>query len=425
MFKKRITPFACVVVSVVVCIATCVATLTHQNIRRNAEINEQRQETANWSEFFNTVKNSGSNSTDDFNVASDKYIKLATLINRLEQNYVNEYDQQQVWDNIYRVLAMSIGDDYSQYFTAEEYAALLNDQDGNFVGIGVHATFDVDTNGIYVFGVMKDSPAELGGVQKGDIIVAAEGIEATDKNYYTMLDTIRGEPGTEVSITVLRGEEKLELKLTRAAVPSENVIYENLGNGIAYIKILTFSETTVTSQFVSQMSLAQSEGCTKFIFDVRNNIGGSLDEIRKTLDLLLPQGPIINIVTKDGKTTTLNSDENCIKAEKMVVLCNEVTASAAELFTAALRDYELAEIVGVKTFGKGTMQTTFNLEDGSAIKMSTAFYNPPSNESYDGKGITPDYEVKLDEKWESRFYKMPKEEDAQLQKAISLITSTN
>lgn len=417
MLKKRINLFTCVVISLLVCITTCVGTVSLLNKRHESELNELRLQNAQVVPYVNLI-----NSIAD---SGDKYAKLSALIDRLEKHYVNDYDEDATWENIYRTLAMSIGDDYSRYFTAEEYHALMNEGSGNFVGIGVHATFDVDTKGIYLFGIMKNSPAEKAGLKTGDVIISAEGVESTGDNYYTMLDLIGGEAGTEVSLTVLRGEEKIDFKVIRDAVASENVVYENLGDGVAYLRIHSFADDTFTAQFLSEMSRAQQDGCTKFVFDVRNNTGGYLEEICKTLDVLLPEGPIINIVDKDGKTTSRDSDANCIKADKMVVLCNEATASAAELFTAALRDYELAEIVGQKTFGKGTMQTTYVLDDGSAIKMSTAFYNPPSNESYDGVGIIPDHEVKLDEKWEIRFYKMPKEEDVQLQKALEILNSTN
>ncbi|MBE6693038.1 MAG: S41 family peptidase [Ruminococcaceae bacterium] len=417
MFKKRITPFACIVISVLVCIVTCVGSAAILNNRHSAENNQLRQQTAGISGYIELINSMGD--------SADKYAKLSVLIDKLEQHYVNGYDESNLWDNIYKTLVMSIGDDYSRYFTAEEYNAMKSEDSGSFVGIGVHATFDVDAKGIYIFGVMPNSPAEKGGLLKGDIIVSADGVDATESNYYTMLDLIGGEAGTEVSLTVLRGEEKIDFTLIRSNIASENVIYEKLDDNVAYIRILSFSDETLTAQFTTAISKAQNDGCSRFIFDLRNNAGGFLEEICKTLDILLPEGPIINIVDKAGNITTRDSDANCIKAEKMVVLCNQSTASAAELFTAALRDYDLAEIVGVKTFGKGTMQTTYTLEDGSAIKMSTAFYNPPSNESYDGVGIIPDYEVKLDEKWESRFYKMPKEEDAQLQKAIELVTSTD
>ena len=414
MFKKRITPFACAVVSMLVCIATVIATLSISSIGDKKEVNDNRLESAELGKYKDLITLIGND--------KEKYEKLSTMIAMIEGYYVHGYEESKLWEDMYHSLARALGDDYSQYLTAEEYNSLIDSADGDFVGIGVHATYDIDTHGIYIFGVIPNSPAEKAGLKKGDIVIKAEGIEATEKNYYDMLDSVRGKAGTNVNVTVLRGEEKLDFIITRQAVESENVLYQKLDGNIAYIRILSFADTRVSEEFVSKIALAQSEKCEKFIFDVRNNGGGYLDEILAVLDILLPEGPIINIVDKNGKTQTHNSDKNCINGE-MVVLCNGNTASAAELFTAALRDYELAKIVGQKTFGKGTMQTTRLLSDGSALKLSVAYYNPPSNVSYDKIGIKPDYEVTLTEYWENRYFKMPMDEDTQLQKAIELLNS--
>ena len=415
MFKKRITPFACIVITLLACVATFVAVYSASEIKHKQEINDIRLEAAEYGAYEDFFELVGDN--------TDKHTKLAQMIAMIEGYYIHDYDENLVWENIYKSLVESIADDYGQYLTAEEYEALIDSSDGDFVGIGVHATFDVDTEGVYIFGVIANSPAELAGLQKGDMIVSAEGIESSEESYYKLLDSVRGEAGTEVSLTVLRGEEKIDFKIKRQAVAAENVFYEKLENNIGYIRILSFADESVSEEFTKKLALAQSEGCKKFIFDVRNNTGGYLNEICDVLDLLLPEGPIINIVDKNGTTKTQNSDANCIQAE-MTVLCNGNTASAAELFTAALRDYELAEIIGTTTFGKGTMQTTRYLVDGSTLKLSSAFYNPPSNISYDKIGIKPDYEIKLSEEWENRFFKMPNEEDTQLQKAIELLNAT-
>lgn len=415
MFKKRITPFTCIIACMLACAVTFVAVYSFSEIKHKEELNSLRLDSAPTGEYEDFIKLAGDK--------EEKYTKLAQMISMIEGYYIHDYDQNELWENLYKSLVVSIADDYGQYLTAEEYAALIDSADGDFVGIGVHATYDVDTEGVYIFGVIPNSPAEKAGLKKGDIIVAAEGIEASDETYYELLDSVRGEAGTQVSVTVLRGEERTELKITRAAVASENVFYEKIQDGVAYIRILSFSDETVSEEFTKKLALAQSEGCKKFIFDVRNNTGGYLTEICAVLDLLLPEGPIINIVDKNGNTQTQNSDANCIRGE-MVVLCNGGTASAAELFTAALRDYELAKTVGTKTFGKGTMQTTRVLVDGSTLKLSNAFYNPPSNVSYDKIGIKPDYEVVLPEEWENRFFKMPKEEDVQLQKALEILNTT-
>ena len=414
MFKKRITPFACVVVSLLVCITTVVATLSISSVGDKQEVNENRLESAELGSYKDLITLIGND--------KERYEKLSTMIAMIEGYYVHGYDENEIWQEMYRTLARTLGDDYSQYLTAEEYNSLVDSADGDFVGIGVHASYDIDTHGIYIFGVIPDSPAEKAGLLKGDIVINVEGIKASEETYYDMLDAVRGVAGTDVNITVLRGEEKIDFVINRQAVQSENVLYQKLENNVAYIRILSFADTRVSEEFVQIIALAQSEKCDKFIFDVRNNGGGYLDEILAVLDVLLPEGPIINIVDKNGTTQTHKSDANCIKGE-MVVLCNGDTASAAELFTAALRDYNLAKLVGQTTFGKGTMQTTRLLSDGSALKLSVAFYNPPSNVSYDKTGIKPDYEVSLTEYWENRYFKMPVEEDTQLQKAIELLNS--
>ncbi|MBQ1206260.1 MAG: S41 family peptidase [Clostridia bacterium] len=414
MFKKRITPFACLVVALLVCASTIVATLSISSVDDKAEVNENRLESAELGKYKDLISLIGND--------KERYEKLSAMIAMIESSYIHGYEENELWEDLYRTLAISLGDDYSQYLTAEEYNALVDSADGDFVGIGVHATYDVDTQCIYIFGVIPNSPAEKAGLKRGDVIVKAEGIEATEETYYDVLDAVRGEAGTNVSVTALRGEEKIDFVITRQAVASENVLYQKLDGNIAYIRILSFADTRVSEEFVQKIALAQSEKCEKFIFDLRNNSGGYLDEILAVLDILLPEGPMINIVDKKGLTKTHNSDSNCIKGE-MAVLCNGNTASAAELFTAALRDYELAEIIGETTFGKGTMQTTRLLSDGSALKLSIAFYNPPSNVSYDKIGVKPDFEVKLNEYWESRYFKMPVEEDTQLQKAIEVLNS--
>ena len=410
MFKKRISPFACIICCLLASAICCVCLASTMTTKHKADINNVRLESSS--------QTSNGTSTGD-----ERYSKLDLMLNMIETYYVHDYEESVVWDEVYKALVRSLADDYSQYFTASEYESMLDSSDGEFVGIGVHATYDIDTEGIYIFGVMPNSPAEQAGIIRGDVIIGAEGIEASAETYYDMLDAIPGTAGTEVSVTILRNDEKFELKIVRNAVASENVIYEKLENNVAYIKILSFADSGVSEEFVKKIAIAQNEGCDKYVFDVRNNTGGNLDEICAILDLLLPKGPIINFVEKDGTTQVIESDESCIVGE-MVVLCNDMTASAAELFTAALRDYELAKIVGVTTFGKGTMQTTRTLSDGSAIKLSTAFYNPPSNVSYDKIGITPDFVVELPEYWQGRFFKMPNEEDTQLQKALELLNLT-
>jgi len=416
MFQKKISPFVCVIAALVACAITFVATGSAFMLIFKTEMNEQRLGSSDYADFSTLVQLEGSEGASAYN-------KLSQLISMIETTYAREYDADQLWENIYRSLIVSIGDVYSQYLTADEYLALMDSSDGDFVGIGVHASYDTDTEGIYISGVIPNSPAEKGGLKKGDVIVEVEGLSVSDETYYDAIDKIRGEAGSKVKIKVLRGEENISFELVRAAVPSENVIYTKLDGNIAFIQILSFAETTVSEEFDLKLKTAIDDGCDKFIFDVRNNAGGNLDEIRAILDRILPKGPIIHFKDKSGKATTYHSDAENYLDGKMAVLCNKNTASAAELFTAALRDYKIAEIVGKTTFGKGTMQTTRTLPDGSALKLTTAFYNPPSDVSYDGIGIKPDHDIDLLPEWEERFYKMPLEADTQLQKAIEILNS--
>ncbi|MBE6683616.1 MAG: PDZ domain-containing protein [Ruminococcaceae bacterium] len=414
MFTKRITPFACIVICLIVCLTSVIATRTFITVNDEPEPPSSQPTGDNPFKNFLSLANK-----DD----AERYTKLAQLIAFIDTQGVYEFDKDAAWNEICRAYVRSIADKHAVYYTSDEYESMMSVEDGDFVGIGVHASYDYDTQGIYIFGVIPTSPAEKAGIKKGDSVIKVDGKVCNEESYYDILDAIPGEVGTDVDITVLRGEEELTFNVTRNIVPTENVLYEKLDNGIAYIKVLAFSDITVSEEFTKIINKAQSDGCSKYIFDMRGNPGGSLDEICDILDLLLPKGPIINIVNNKGATQTIHSDEKCIKGE-MAVLCDGSTASAAELFTASLRDYKLATIIGTTTYGKGTMQTLQPLLDGSVVSYSTNFYNPPSNVSYDGLGIEPDIKIELDEYWQLRFFKMTHEDDTQLQKAIEVLNAT-
>ena len=410
MFSKKVTPFTCVIISMLVFILTFVGVNANRSVAEKAVLNQYR-------DYY----------SDHIKVASDdqvNYQKLTEILDFIDKNYVNEYDKAVLWDNVFRTISFSLGDKYSFYFNKEENAQQQSSANGTFVGIGVRVTYHESINGIYIYGVVEGSPAYNAGIQKGDIIIATDSVTFKDGNYRELLNSISGKVGSSVTLKVLRQGKELSFTANRAVVNNENVLYQKLNDGIAYICIYSFYDTTFTSQFTTAISKAQADGCTKYIFDLRNNSGGYLEQVCKSLDILLPKGTIINIV-EAGKTSVIESDENCITSQGMVVLCNGETASAAELFTAALRDYKLAEIVGETTYGKGSMQTQLTLSDGGMFKITTAYYNPPSNLSYDGIGINPDYAVAIPKEWEGKFYIMPMEEDTQLNKAISILNSTN
>jgi carboxyl-terminal processing protease len=307
----------------------------------------------------------------------------------------------------------------------DKFSVFLQENRGTMVGIGVRVIFDNDKNLIEVISVMPDSPAEAGGMLPGDYIYKVGSEYISELGYFASVEKIKGEKGTEVTLTVLRGSNYLEEKVMtfiRDEVNMQTVSSRKINENIGYIRILEFNKET-PNEFISAMEELQHNGATQFIFDVRYNPGGDLDGIQKTLDYLLPEGPIIRIVYKDGHEEVKYSDANFVDVP-MIVLINENTASAAELFAAALRDYEKATLIGVKTYGKGTMQTILGLGDGSGLRISQYMYNPPYGDNYENIGVFPHIEVKLPEELlkEKNFYKLTDDEDTQLQAAIYRFT---
>lgn len=398
--KKRLSIGTSIVLVLLFCIATFLITANAFQTQYDTELTELKEK-------------------------ADMYDKLADVYSRVDANFLKDTgdEEAEMTDAFLSAYIEGLDDRYSVYLTKDEMDAFVADTAGDLVGIGVHIAYDVDSEGIYITSVMNNSPALEAGMQAGDIIIQVGDIVLSSDTYYAALNAVKGNAGDAVSLVLKRNEETITLSVVRAAIESQSVFYEKLDNEIAYITILEFNNYTADT-FKAALETAATDGCTRYIFDVRNNPGGDLSAIVSVLDRLLPEGPIINTVDKNGNTSTKSSDATCLQTP-MVVLCNSNTASAGELFTAALRDYEMATLVGTTTYGKGSMQSIYTLPDGSGLKISTAYYNPPSNVSYDGIGITPDVEVVMSEEDTARFYKLTNEEDNQLQKAIEILTAEN
>jgi carboxyl-terminal processing protease len=312
-------------------------------------------------------------------------------------------------------------DMYSTYYTYEEFEELIASSQGEAKGIGVYIT---GTNtAMTVTYVMKDSPAQKAGILAGDEIVEVDGQKVADIGYNEATNLVIGENGTAVVLTVNRNGQNIDISVIRGDYTPETVLYNCITEGdkkIGYIKIIQFDQITVT-QFKTAVEELKKQGCDKFVFDVRSNPGGELTAIVDILDYLLPKGPIVHILDRDMNVEhTYNSDASELKAE-MVVLTNGGTASAAELFTSALRDYEKATLVGMKTYGKGCGQDHYFLSNGGVISITSFFYNPPYGENYNGEGIYPNIEVELPEEYEN-IWMIPFEKDTQLQAAIEKLT---
>lgn len=340
-------------------------------------------------------------------------------------------DVDDVTDAFITCYLEAVGDKYAYYMDRESYASYSSDVSGVYEGIGVSAVFDSTLGGIEVVSVFEGSPAEEAGLLVGDVIVAVEGNTVRELGYYEAIDRIRGEAGTYVRITVSRGGEELDFTCQRRQVTEETVVWRMQTDRIGYVRISTFSEVTA-AQFKTAVDQLVSLGAESLVFDLRSNSGGLLSSILEILDYLLADGyPLANYFYYDGSTDAdLGGDGHSVDLP-FAVLCNAYTASAAELFTSALKDYDEkgladATVVGTRTYGKGMMQTLIAFVDDTAMTVSIAYYQPPYSPNYEGVGVLPHHTVHLAEGLENvNVGKLTPEEDTQLAKAVELLEETD
>lgn len=320
-----------------------------------------------------------------------------------------------------------MGDRYAQYWTAEEYDAYVNTQAGNYVGVGMLATYSVEFEAIEVLVTFPDSAAREAGILSGDIITAIDGVtlESLDEDpqiaYSKGIDMVVGDEGTKVTLTVHRDGKNIDIEVERRACTSLSVIEKMSSDGkTGVIKILQFDGTT-KDQFISAVESLEKQGAQRFVFDLRGNPGGQLSSVCDVLSHILPNKVLLSVFTDAaGNTTNYYSDSEHVIDKPMAILTDGSTASAAELFTACLKDYKVAVQVGVKTFGKGCAQTIFGLKSGGAIKLTTSMYTSALTENYDGIGLYPDIETELsDDAKQVNLIKLAEAEDAQLLAAIA------
>ena len=383
------------------------------------------------------LKNANTTASDtaDTTPSSDFMARLEEKIGDIDyifrNYYIGELDDDELIDMVAAGYIAGTGDDYAAYYSAEGFADFMSDMEGETSGIGINVIYNTDYRVIEVISVTPDSPAAEAGLQTGDFIVyVGEGEEkqsVAELGYNPSVAKLRGAEGTEAVFTVARGEnhdEMIDFRVTRRKINSQSVLYHVYApdNNIGVIKITGFDSKT-PEQFVAAVEdLTGNLGCERLIIDLRYNPGGELSSIVTVLDYILPKGPIIRIFDADGNQVDEYDSEATELNVPMAVLVNGSTASAAELFTSALRDYDKAVIVGTTTFGKGCMQTTIPLSDGSAVSVTYRMYSPPYGENYHGVGITPNVEVELDESLANKnIYKITDEEDNQLAAAADAV----
>ncbi len=350
-----------------------------------------------------------------------QYKKLKEAAGYVDQYFVGEYDEQALIDGAVAGYIDALGDRWSGYYTAEQTQALLEEDQNSYVGVGVTISY-AEGSEYQITSVTRDGPAQRAGIQPLDVLEAVDGVAVRDfETYDDMVAAVRGEQGTQVVLTVLRGGETLDFTVTREEVYNEQITAKMLEGGIGYLSIAGF-ENNVDAEFEQKLDELLSQGATSLIFDVRFNPGGYVEVMSNMLDKLLPEGSIISMSYKDGRSRSYTSDAECVDLP-MAVITNEYSISAAEFFAAALQEYGVATVVGEHTGGKGYAQNLITMEDGSSINLSIARYYTPKGVSLAGTGVTPDREVEMSEEDLMRFYELTPEEDVQLQEAITVLTA--
>lgn len=357
-----------------------------------------------------------------FNIKDREAInkKISEIDRVVKNNYIGAIDDETLNDGIARGLLSGTGDKYATYISKKQYQNLLDVQNGTIVGIGIDSAKDT-SNFIKVVNVFKDSPADGAGIKGGDLIIKINNKDVGGMSYDTALEYLNGEVGTKVSVIVRRGTDEINIDVLRRKYDYPSVEAKLMGlNG--YIKIKEFNQNTFT-QFGKELNTMLSKKITGLIIDVRNNPGGTMGSAAQVLDMLLPEGNIASQTVKSGETKVIFKSDAKEVSLPMVVLINQKSASASELLAQALRDYNKAKIVGVNSLGKGSMQKLFKLEDGSAVDITFAMFNPPKSPNFNRVGIKPDYEVKLTTQQELFFYELNDQTDPQLKKAVDVVES--
>lgn len=360
---------------------------------------------------INAVKTeTGSKTT----ISSEVSGKLDFLKDVIDLKYLEKTDEKTLEENIYKGLLQGLNDPYSVYYTKDEYDALKEETSGSYCGIGALVSQNADTGVITAINVFKGSPAEKAGMKNGDIIFKVEDKEVTGEDLNNVVAKMKGEKDTKVKINVYRTSEKeyIDLEVTRDKVDVPTVEHKMLdkSKGIGYIQITQFEEVTY-DQFKEALDDLKKRGMKSVIFDLRNNPGGLYDTVCEMLDDLLPEGTLVYTKDKDGNKQEKKSDANFLDMP-MVVLQNENSASASEIFAGAIQDFGAGKIVGTQSFGKGIVQSIIPLSDGSAVKLTVEKYYTPKGVNIHGKGITPDVKVEISKDGKK---------DNQLQKAIEVI----
>lgn len=349
--------------------------------------------------------------------------KIRQIEEMLDTYYVEDYDKELAEELMYTGLVAGVGDPYTYYLSADSLAEQVEKNSGHFVGIGVEI-YAGDDGYIVVSSVTPGGPAEAAGILAEDKITEVDGESITGKTAADVSALVKGEEGTDVTLTIFREStgEVLEKTVTRQDIQVQTVSWRMMDDNIGYISITNFRENTY-NQFKEALDTLEAEGMEKLVLDLRNNTGGLVKSAHEIGEELLPEGIMVYTMDKEGNREDTLCDD-VYNDVPMVVLVNGNSASAAEILAGAIQDTGRGELIGTTTFGKGLVQRLFTLPDGSGLNVTIQKYYTPNGTSIHGVGITPDYEVELPEEYAQQT-NIPAEADTQLQKAMEVLSEKN
>ncbi len=329
--------------------------------------------------------------------------------------YLSEVTDEQLREGMYDGLVYALDDVYSTYYTEEELDEVLSDTEGVYYGIGAYVEMDMETGYVLIHDVIEGTPAEAAGLQAGDIFYKVNGEDVTGLDSTQVVSKVKGEEGSFVQLTMIRGTEEIEFEIERKKIENPSVEYEMLEDQIGYLNIMQFDDLTVENVEIALADLTE-QGMEALVIDLRGNPGGGLYSVVEITDMFISTGVVLYTEDKSGYKEYYEADDPEMVEVPMVVLIDGGSASAAEVMAGALKDYEVATIVGTTSFGKGIVQSLILLDDNSGLKLTTSAYFTPNGTDLHGIGITPDIEVEFDaELYEQGI-------DNQLEEAITVVT---
>ena len=335
--------------------------------------------------------------------------KVEILKRYLESEYMGDLNEEKMIQGALKGYVEGLGDKYTEYLTEDDLEDLMVNVNGNYVGIGIYMSKNTEGD-IIVLLPIEGSPAEEIGIEEGDIITKIDGVECKGMELADVANMVKGEEGTKVNLELKREDKTINVEVVRRKVELKYIDSKVLDDKIGYIQMISFEEGCA-DKIKDEIKKLKEQNIDSIILDLRDNGGGLVTEAVSLSEIFVPMGKtILKSYDKDGKETVTKSTALSTENIKLVILVNEGSASATEIFAATMKDNNLATIVGTKTFGKGVMQEVQPLAIGGALKITIEEFKTPNGEKIHEVGIEPDIEVKNDG-----------EEDSQLQAAIDYL----